>query len=158
MNILGIDPGLKTCAVLLRDGEYAEHCFPESAEEMAAFLSRYVSSLNRICIEEVEGFRNQPAPRAFTFGLQTGKWHGVLGALGLDFTTVKPTVWQQGLDLPVPADGSTWKRSTHKKHLIEAAQRLYHDAPWDTLKTIERRSALADALLVARWAGKLKGE
>ncbi len=155
MNILGIDPGLKTCAVLLRDGEYAEHCFPASAEGMCVFLlSAHVDSPTRICIEEVEGFRNQPAPRAFTFGLQTGKWHGVLGALGLDFTMVKPTVWQEGLDLPVPAEGASWKRNTHKKHLIEAAQRLYHDAPWDTLKTIEKRSALADALLIARWAGK----
>ncbi len=109
----------------------------------------------RVILEEVGGFRNQPAPSAFNFGRSFGWWEMALAGYGLKPVLVKPEVWQAGLDLPEPPPGGRWTQDQHKKHLIAAAQRLFPDAPWDALKTIWRRSAVADALLIARWGRML---
>lgn len=75
-------------------------------------------------LELVGGFigKNQPGSAMFNFGCNYGQIQGVLAALGVPFTLVRPQAWQKALSL----GNSTGMSKTEWKNKLKAkAQQLY---------------------------------
>jgi hypothetical protein len=75
MHSVGIDPGL------------------------VALLGPYRGAQVHVVIEEAQAMPGQGTRSMFTIGLGMGVWLGILGALGLAHTRVRPVVWKQALKL-----------------------------------------------------------
>ena len=111
---IGIDPGL-TGAVAVLDhagtlvalydtpiltlttnrGSRAEYDLPG----MAALLRPYTGTGLQVFIEEAQAMPGQGTRSMFQLGLGFGVWLGMLGALGLAHTRIRPHVWKRTLGL-----------------------------------------------------------
>lgn len=111
---VGIDPGLQgAVAILAADGTLvAVHDTPVLALRtsrgsrhdydlpgMAALLTPY-GPHGHVVIEEAQAMPGQGVRSMFTIGLGFGAWLGVLGALGLAHTRLRPATWKHRPGLP----------------------------------------------------------
>jgi crossover junction endodeoxyribonuclease RuvC len=105
VHFIGIDPGLSgAVAVLDHTGALAALCDTPvltlrtgrgSRTEydlpgMAALLRPYTSAGAQILIEEAQAMPGQGIRSMFQVGLGFGVWLGMLGALGLAYTRIRP--------------------------------------------------------------------
>jgi len=148
---IGIDPGLYgALAVLAADGVLvALHdtavltIGPSrgSREEydvpgMAALLQPYAGSQAHVILEESQPMPGQGVRSMCTTGYGYGIWIGVLAALQLPYTTVRPAVWKQALGL-----------GKDKEQARLRAMQLFPSADL----RLKKHHGRAEALLLARY-------
>src|SRR5438128_8748323 len=104
MYVIGVDPGLHgALAVLGQDGWLAVHDTPTLMLQtsrgshteydmpgMARLLAPYVGAGVQVLIEEAQAMPGQGVRSMFTCGLSFGAWLGLLAALALPYTRVRP--------------------------------------------------------------------
>jgi crossover junction endodeoxyribonuclease RuvC len=152
---IGIDPGLQGgVAILDADGALvALHDVPTltlptsrgSRHEydlpgMAALLAPYAQDAH-VCIEEAQAMPGQGVRSMFMIGLGFGAWLGLLGALGLAHTRVRPAIWKRGLGLPGDKEAARLR-----------AMQLFPTADLRRKKDHGR----AEALLLAYWGWRVE--
>ena len=114
MYIVGIDPGMSGgVAVLAPDGTLqALHDTPMLTLKVArgtkqeydipglcALLASYAGPQAHVIIEEAQAMPGQGTRSMFQVGLGMGVWLGILAALALPHTRVRPQVWKKALGL-----------------------------------------------------------
>ena len=124
MTILTIDPG-KSGGIAFGSSTPTLYKMPDNATDLVALmrtLQASASSPVHAFLEQVGGYvgKNQPGSAMFTFGQNYGTVLGVLAALEIPTTLVRPQRWQSSLALGVAAQHKNWKG-----HLAATAKRLY---------------------------------
>jgi hypothetical protein len=66
---------------------------------LAGLLAPYTGPHAHVVIEEAQAMPGQGTRSMFTIGLGMGVWLGILGALGLAHTRIRPAVWKRALGL-----------------------------------------------------------
>ena len=135
---IGIDPG-KTGAVAILDdkGNYI-NVLDFGQEELMPTLIGYAPVVKFAYLEKVHSMPGQGVVSTFSFGENFGWWQGVLGSLGIPYTTIRPQDWMKKYSLH--------KSSSSDKPGLEVARKLFPEAPLRLKKHHNR----ADALLIAR--------
>jgi len=144
---IGIDPGASGCVVVLYHGESPAICRMKTSPkcEVIDFLRGYVDSplssgTAHVALEQVASSPQMGVRSAFAFGQGYGWLEGVLSALQLPFTYVRPQVWQKDLAIPKKKEKT---QPEHKRVLVDKARQLY---PKEKIT-----ADVADALLIAHW-------
>jgi crossover junction endodeoxyribonuclease RuvC len=149
---IGIDPGLSgALAVLAPDGTLdalwdtptltlrssrgirQEYDMPG----LVALLAPYGGSQTQVMIEESQPMPGQGVRSMFTCGLGMGVWLGVLAALEIPHTRIRPHVWKKALGL-----------GKDKEQARLRAMQLY---PHADLR-LKKHHGRAEALLLARYS------
>jgi hypothetical protein len=149
MYCIGIDPGLSGAVSILapdgtlqalRDtptlsirtsrGVRQEYDLPG----LVALLAPYTGSQAHVVIEESQAMPGQGVRSMFTCGMGMDVWLGVLAALQLPYTRVRPQIWKRALGL-----------SKDKTASILRGQQLY---PAADLR-LRKHHGRAEALLLA---------
>ena len=118
---IGIDPGLSGAMAALSDdgslmalqdtpvltlkvarGTRHEYDCPG----MAGLLIPYAGAGLHVIIEEAQAMPGQGTRSMFTIGLGFGLWLGILAALGLPYTRIRPAVWKRSLGLTSDKEAS----------------------------------------------------
>ena len=135
---IGIDPG-KTGAVAILDdkGNYI-NVLDFGQEGLMPTLIDYAPVVKFAYLEKVHSMPGQGVVSTFSFGENFGWWQGVLGSLGIPYTTIRPQDWMKKYSLQ--------KSSASDKPGLEVARKLFPEAPLRLKKHHNR----ADALLIAR--------
>src|SRR5262249_13394755 len=76
---------------------------------LAALLAPYTGPQTHVLIEESQAMPGQGVRSMFTIGLGMGVWLGILGALGLAHTRVRPHVWKRALSLTSDKEQVRWR-------------------------------------------------
>lgn len=107
MTILGIDPGVSGALVLCSDGSLHVHDMPvvevrgkrviDAARLTSIIRSGFPYQPNMVVLEHVQGVQGSGATSAFAFGRGFGLVEGVVTALGLPLTLVRPQAWTKAL-------------------------------------------------------------
>lgn len=123
-TICGVDPGA-TGGIAFLDANTAAvvavHAMPTKEGKVDPALLAAMFN-GRGCVRAyVENVSSRPRQAGqFAFGISTGVVHGVLGALGVPFSLVTPTVWKGAFGLKRELEEN--KRDTKRKSLILAQQ------------------------------------
>ena len=135
---IGIDPG-KTGAMAILDnkGKYI-NILDFGQEGLMPALIDYAPVVKFAYLEKVHSVPGQGVVSTFSFGENFGWWQGVLGSLGIPYTTSRPQDWMKKYSLQ--------KSSASDKPGLEVARKLFPEAPLRLKKHHNR----ADALLIAR--------
>ena len=135
---IGVDPG-KTGAVAILDdkGSYI-NVLDFGQEGLMSALIDYAPVVKFAYLEKVHSMPGQGVVSTFSFGENFGWWQGVLGSLGIPYTTIRPQDWMKKYSLQ--------KSSASDKPGLEVARKLFPEAPLRLKKHHNR----ADALLIAR--------
>jgi crossover junction endodeoxyribonuclease RuvC len=111
---IGIDPGLAGAVAVLTDAGVlmSVHDTPTitlhtsrgtkqeyDAPGLVALLAPYAGSQAHVVIEESQAMPGQGVRSMFQVGLGFGLWLGVLAALALPYTRVRPQIWKRTLGL-----------------------------------------------------------
>jgi crossover junction endodeoxyribonuclease RuvC len=111
---IGLDPGLSgACAILADDGALlglhdtpvltlkgargAKQCY--DVPGMVAMLQPYAGAGLHVMIEESQSMPQQGVRSMFTIGYGYGLWIGILAALQIPYTAIRPAVWKKTLSL-----------------------------------------------------------
>jgi hypothetical protein len=108
---------------------------------MTGILAPYVGPQTHVLIEESQSLPGQGVRSTWTTGYGFGIWLGILGALGLAHTRVRPAVWKRRLGL-----------TSDKEQCRLRAMQLY---PAADLR-LRKHHGRAEALLMA-WYGSQVG-
>jgi hypothetical protein len=122
-TILAIDPGASGGIAFGSAGKPpALVAMPDTLHDLVEVIRD--AHCDHAFLELVGGFigKNQPGSAMFNFGTNYGQIQGVLAALGVPFTLVRPQAWQKALSLGT----STGLSKTEWKNKLKAkAQQLY---------------------------------
>lgn len=122
-TILAIDPGASGGLAFGSAGKPpALVAMPDTLHDLVEVIRD--AQCDHAFLELVGGFigKNQPGSAMFNFGTNYGQIQGVLAALGVPFTLVRPQAWQKALSLGT----STGMSKTEWKNKLKAkAQQLY---------------------------------
>lgn len=149
-RIVGIDPGLSGCCVVIEDGRYLAHiAMPVGGgtkkKVLGAELARWLAEIRPrlVVIEQVASRPGQGVVSMFSFGHACGVVDGVVSALQMSKQNVTPQVWKGrlGLSGKDKDDARLW------------AMQRFPEAH-EQLKTKARGQALADALGIALWGDR----
>lgn len=150
-TIIAIDPGGQGAAIcmgtkhgkVLDSIRFSKATLPEISEWLA---EKYTARM--AYLEQVGSMPGQGVASSFKFGVAYGQLQGMLTALRIPFTLVRPQSWQKGLGLPPKSKTGPTK---HKQALKQIAQQRHPE--------IERMTNdLADAVLIADWGASQLGE
>jgi crossover junction endodeoxyribonuclease RuvC len=106
MTILGIDPGVSGALVLrtpdslvIRDMPVVEVRGKRSIcpAQLTRLLKQDFSGMGHVVLEHVQGVQGSGATSAFSFGRGFGVVEGVVAALGIPLTLVRPQTWTKAL-------------------------------------------------------------
>lgn len=141
-TFIGIDPGVSGGIAFIWDRGYHAVKMPETPQELAHLLRSEAGDGNPrwAYVERVASSPKMGVVSAFTFGRGYGTILGVLAALQIPYDLVTPTVWQKAMGCLTRGDKNVSKG--------KAA------AMFPTLKVTH---ALADALLIAEYARRMRG-
>ena len=154
---IGIDPGLSgAVAILATDGALvALHDMPTltistsrgtrqeyDVPGLVTLLAPYAGSQTHVVIEESQAMPGQGVRSMFTVGVGFGLWLGVLAALQLPYTRVRPSIWKRAHGL-----------SKDKEQARLRAMQLFPTADLRRKKDHGR----AEALLLAWWGQQRRG-
>ena len=109
MIIIGIDPGASGgVAVYDEDAhDLFTHKCPDNTKAMTAIINSakarsWIDDQKLMCvIEKVHAFPTDARSSAFKFGMNFGKWLGILGSLNVPTMEVTPQTWMKGFQ-PLP--------------------------------------------------------
>jgi crossover junction endodeoxyribonuclease RuvC len=104
---------------------------------MCALLGPYVGAGLHVVIEESQPMPGQGVRSMFTCGFGYGLWCGILAALQVPYTPIRPAVWKKHFGLSKDKEASRLR-----------AQQLFPAADLRRKKDHGR----AEALLLAHWA------
>ena len=150
---IGLDPGLSgALAVLAPDGTLEALCDTPTltlkvargtrqaydVPGMVALLTPYAGAGLHVVIEESQAMPGQGTRSMFTIGYGYGLWLGILAALQISYTPVRPVVWKKAVGL-----------GKDKEQARLRAQQLF---PGADLRR-KRDHGRAEALLLA-WYGR----
>lgn len=146
--ILGIDPGLSGCLVLLGPSNaYVRHLHMPTMKQgtknrvngaaLAAFLREH--PIEHAYLEQVGPRPQEGSAQAFSFGHGAGIVEGLLQGLGIPYTPVPPATWKKRASL----------QGQDKDAARTRAIQLYPGIRDLDLKG--KGQALADAMLIARY-------
>jgi hypothetical protein len=143
-TLLAIDPGASGGLAFGSAGKPpALVAMPDTLHDLVEVIRD--AHCDHAFLELVGGYvgKAQPASSAFNFGMNYGQVQGVLAALAIPFTLVRPQKWQKTLGV-----GTTgWRSKTEWKNVLKAkAQQLY--------PTTKITLATADACLIWHAASK----
>jgi crossover junction endodeoxyribonuclease RuvC len=150
--IIGVDPGLSgavagvdhagafvgvhdTPTLTLRVARGTRHDY--DVPGMCALLGPYVGAGLHVVIEESQPMPGQGVRSMFTCGFGYGLWCGILAALQVPYTPIRPAVWKKHFGLSKDKEASRLR-----------AQQLFPAADLRRKKDHGR----AEALLLAHWA------
>lgn len=155
--IFGIDPGVSGAIVALNnDGSMHRHIVMPVLKTdtdkrsridgavIADFFREYAGQRNTATVEHVGPMPTDGATNAFTFGHGAGVIEGVLQALEIPYTKVRPQAWKKGA-------GLTGKDKDASRL---SAMKLYPGLRVLDLKG--KGQAVADAIFVARFGHGLQ--
>ena len=146
---VGIDPG-KSGGIARFDGDSmrAWKC-PETADEMHSLLGMIAGwgSTNNVTLamEKIWARPNNATRAAFNYGVNYGKWFGVLASYKLVPEMILPTHWMKYYDME-----KGMEYSERKKWLKATAQELYPETKVTLIN--------ADAILIAHYLKNRKLE
>jgi len=158
--VFGLDPGTHGALGWLADGQV------EGVEDMPRMrcgrvdgyrlrqilrevMQRHAGADVLVVLELVSGFRGQGGASQFTFGQADGIARGVVMALDLPWTEVRPQVWKARFRLL-----NTGGRLGSTQREAKGASRRRAAACWPELASLFSRvkdDGRAEALLLARW-------
>lgn len=155
--ILGIDPGLNGALAFIRGNEIIEIIDIESKESRidAHYLSSYIKKHSpdlAIC-EMVNAMPGQGVSSMFTFGHALGAITGVLAALEIPTSFVRPANWQKHFEIKI----SSKDKAAHKQEIADRALELYPGAPLYGPRG-GLRDGRSDALLIASFLSEVGPE
>jgi hypothetical protein len=143
--IIGIDPGANGGLAYLSDEHLEVFKCPKNAEAMGTLINRCISNSEiggytlSAVIEEVWARPMNSVRSSFTFGVNYGKWLGILGHSFIPRIKVIPQTWMSEYQ-PLPRNYTERKNS-----LLSIAEELSHDYE------IKVTKQTADAILIAFW-------
>jgi hypothetical protein len=155
VHCIGIDPGLGGAVAILGaegvlEGLYDTPVLTLKVQRgtrvaydvpgLVALLEPYSSRQVHVVIEESQPMPGQGSRSMFVCGLGYGLWLGVLGALRMAYTAVRPAVWKRSMGLSKDKEASRLR-----------AQQLY---PGADLRR-KRDHGRAESLLLAHF-GRLR--
>jgi crossover junction endodeoxyribonuclease RuvC len=151
--IIGIDPGLRGgIACIAFSGELVQvYPMPVVADEVSAVkLKEILTTQNQpiwhVFIESAQAFPKQGISSTFRYGMGFGLVLGVVSALDLPYTLVKPKAWQ------LEAHKGTAAKLDPKKKSLLAVERLF---PKEAFKATSRskvaHDGMVDATLIAAY-------
>lgn len=116
--IVGIDPGAKGAACVLRGGN--RYLLPVNPpDELIRLLRDNAHRDIIVAIEEVHAVFGSSAKATFAFGHAVGLLHGILTALQIPYVLVPPKKWQREIWTATDNTGDT------KATSLNAARRLF---------------------------------
>ncbi len=155
---IGIDPGLggalavideyfdvvalhdtPTLVVKARRGKTQHYDLPG----LAGLLRPYAGQGAHVILEESQAMPGQGVKSMFTIGVGFGVWLGLLGALEIPYTRVRPAVWKRKLAL----------QNSDKETARLLAQQLF---PTADLR-LKKHHGRAEALLLALYGQQVRG-
>jgi len=145
MIIIGIDPGASGGVAVYDEDEHAlyTHKCPDNTKAMAAIINSakarsWIDDQQLMCaIEKVHAFPTDARSSAFKFGVNFGKWLGILGSLNVSTIEVTPQTWMKDFQ-PLPKI-----KKDRKNELKRIASEMFPENKI-TLST-------SDAALIAAW-------
>ena len=145
MIIIGIDPGASGGVAVYDEDEHAlyTHKCPDNTKAMAAIINSakarsWIDDQQLMCaIEKVHAFPTDARSSAFKFGVNFGKWLGILGSLNVSTIEVTPQTWMKDFQ-PLPKI-----KRDRKNELKRIASEMFPENKI-TLST-------SDAALIAAW-------
>ena len=145
MIIIGIDPGASGgVAVYDEDAhDLFTHKCPDNTKAMTAIINSakarsWIDDQQLMCaIEKVHAFPTDARSSAFKFGVNFGKWLGILGSLNVPTIEVTPQSWMKDFQ-PLPKI-----KRDRKNELKRIASEMFPENKI-TLST-------SDAALIAAW-------
>jgi len=141
--ILGIDPGQSGgIALIAADKSFAEvrKVSDMTPRDIVNHLSLHKKAIGMAYLEQVSAMPKQGVSSTFKFGTNYGFYIGVLTALQIPFTYVRPQKWMKELNCMTGGN----KNITKQK-----AQELFPD--------IKMTHAIADAILIAEYGRVVEG-
>jgi hypothetical protein len=104
---------------------------------MCGLLVPYAGAGLHVIIEEAQAMPGQGVRSMFTTGYGYGLWLGILAALQVPYTPVRPSIWKRSLGLGKDKEASRLR-----------AMQLYPSADL----RLRKHHGRAEALLLAHWA------
>ena len=165
MNIIGIDPGLDGALAIIEPADTMVFDTPVFTTKVARGTKR-VYDLGRMVnwlqpwadqerggvripshafIENIHSMPGQGVRSMFSMGYGVGAWHGILTALGIEYTLVTPQKWKAPFGL----------LGCGKDDARLLAQRLWPDRA--VLFERKKDDGRADAMLIAEYGRRLRG-
>jgi len=149
-GIISIDPGASGGLALVTDEFSRASKCPKTTEEMFTIYNDFYNESNfvtgfkpQVVIEKVWAFPTDARSNAFNFGMNYGKWLGIISSSEVEPILVIPRKWQEVYQ-PLSKE-----KKIRKKELKTIAQDMFPD--------IKVTLYNSDALLIAAWA-KTMGE
>ena len=157
MVIIGIDPGLYGAVAILAEDGAVEALYDTptltlrtsrgtrqeyAVPGLVALLEPYRGLPCHVLIEEAQPMPGQGVRSMFTCGLGMGVWLGILAALALPHSRVRPQVWKKALGLGKDKEAARLR-----------AQQLF---PTADLR-LKKHHGRAEALLLARYGQRAGG-
>lgn len=145
MLIVGIDPGEKSGAVAATDGSNLATMPMPNLAGFIAYMK--VGSNHVVYLEQLQPLPSQArgGVASFKIGKHYGELIGVLTTLGINFTLVRPQLWQSYLGCSYPGQDVSYTEKKRKNK--ELAQRLFPKVK----VTLQN----ADAILIAEYGKRI---
>ena len=159
-HVLSIDPGVKGALAVfcLFDKSLQVYDTPVKdggvdGVKLAFFLDQINYQAGRTLQAVIEQVGSLPRQQgAFSFGLSTGKIHGVLDALSIPYTLAPPSQWTPAMGLRKLTDETT---AQNKSRARELATRLFPNYAAEFVRV--KDDGRAEAALLARWFAAKNG-
>ena len=139
---IGIDPGKGGGKAIITDETVPLHNCPRTVDDMALLLGMCLNDVaayrTQVFLEKVWAFPTDARSRAFNFGVNYGKWLGVIASEDIKPQMIPPKTWQKGFE-PLPKE-----KKKRKQVIKEIAEEMF--------PTIRVTLYNADALLIGAWA------
>lgn len=143
---LGIDPGKKGAAALLREDGSLVTALPFSEGNFLGLVDLILSLPDgpesvRCCLEKVHAMPKQGSVSMFSFGRSVGWITGVLDLAGIPYQEIPPQTWKREFGL-----------NSDKQKSVDVCHRLFPSAPLVPPGCRVPQDGMAEALLMAEFA------
>lgn len=141
VTYVGIDPGKKGAFVAINGAEQIVACEKTvTGEELQIFCA--IHKPRHVFLEKAQSMPRQGIASAFNYGCGYGELIGVLTAMAIPFTLVRPSYWTKALHVGT-ADGEPKARSA------EAFKRLFPNTEAARTPRGKLHDGIVDASLIA---------
>ena len=143
-GIVAIDPGASGGLAFISDEHQIAYKCPKTTREMFSIYNHCMASCYVECstptvvIEKVWAFPTDARSNAFNFGVNYGKWLGIIASSNVKPILVTPKKWQDAYQ-PLSKE-----KKTRKKELKKIAEEMFPN--------IRVTLYNCDALLIGAWA------
>lgn len=152
ITVAGIDPGKSgSLSWVGPRATYFSTPMPESITAIWSVLSGF--KVDHVFLEKAQTMPKNGVVPSFNYGHHNGSIEGILTALRIPYTLVKPQVWMKALHV-----GADSKLDTKGKS-VQVCQRLFPGVDLCPGKRQKPHDGMAEALLIAEYGRRvLQGE